>query len=124
MGGLSHPQDAPNAHTNRQQRCRGIANDTVKQRRSKSRRHALLWVCDRVRRGHFLIYRLKGSTSLAFRTVGDTEDDAAEKFNYDSVFAGIFGTIKGEKVLAESDRHYCMAEAIVCGTCAVVNGLV
>jgi hypothetical protein len=61
---LGHPQDATRVNTDNA--CAsGIANDTVKQRRSKAIDMRFYWVRDRVRQGHFLIYWAKGKDNLA-----------------------------------------------------------
>ena len=43
----------------------GIANDEVKQRRSKAMDMRFYWVRDRVRQGQFLIYWSRGENNLA-----------------------------------------------------------
>jgi hypothetical protein len=46
----------------------GIANDTVKQRRSKAIDMRFYWIADRVKQNQFLIYWKKGSSRLLFQT--------------------------------------------------------
>jgi hypothetical protein len=43
----------------------GIANDTVKQRRSKAIDMRFYWFKDRIRNGEFLIYWARGKDNLA-----------------------------------------------------------
>jgi hypothetical protein len=43
----------------------GIANDTVKQRRSKAMDMRFYWTRDRVKQGHFLVYWSKGTNNKA-----------------------------------------------------------
>jgi hypothetical protein len=43
----------------------GIANDSVKQRRSKAMDMRYYWIRDRVRQGQFLVYWRRGSTNRA-----------------------------------------------------------
>ena len=43
----------------------GIANDTVKQKRSRAMDMRFYWVCDRVRQGHFYIFWAPGDINLA-----------------------------------------------------------
>lgn len=61
---LGHPQ-GPTPMATDNSTASGIANDTVKQRRSKAMDMRFYWVRDRVRQGHFLIYWSKGSGNLA-----------------------------------------------------------
>jgi hypothetical protein len=46
----------------------GIANDTVKQRRSKAIDMQFYWIADRVKQNQFLIYWKNGSRRLLFQT--------------------------------------------------------
>jgi hypothetical protein len=43
----------------------GLANDTVKQKRSKAIDMRFYWVRDRVKQGQFIIYWRKGSDNIA-----------------------------------------------------------
>ena len=45
--------------------AKGIANDTVKQRRSKAIDMRFYWIRDRVRQGQFVIYWKRGETNRA-----------------------------------------------------------
>jgi hypothetical protein len=51
---LGHPQPATVIITDNSTAA-GIANDSVKQKRSKSMDMRFYWICDRVRQGHFTI---------------------------------------------------------------------
>ena len=61
---LGHPQPPTPLQTDNSTAC-GIANDTVKQRRSKAIDMRFYWIRDRVRQGQFFIYWRKGSINLA-----------------------------------------------------------
>jgi hypothetical protein len=61
---MGHPQTATPIQTDNACAA-GIANETVKQRRSKAMDMRFYWVRDRVRQGHFLIHWRKGSDNLA-----------------------------------------------------------
>jgi hypothetical protein len=61
---LGHPQSATRANTDNSCAA-GIANDNVKQRRSKAIDMRFYWVKDRVRQGQFLIYWARGKDNLA-----------------------------------------------------------
>ena len=61
---MGHPQTATPIQTDNACAA-GIANDTVKQRRSKAMDMRFYWVRDRVRQGHFLIHWRKGADNLA-----------------------------------------------------------
>jgi hypothetical protein len=61
---LGFPQDATPIQTDNNT-ASGIANDTVKQRRSKAMDMRFYWIRDRVRQDQFLIYWSKGSDNLA-----------------------------------------------------------
>jgi hypothetical protein len=61
---LGFPQDATPIQTDNSTAC-GIANETVKQRRSKAMDMRYYWIRDRVRQGQFIIYWAKGSGNLA-----------------------------------------------------------
>jgi hypothetical protein len=59
---LGHPQP-PTPITTDNQVAKGLANDTVKQRRSKAIDMRFYWVRDRVRQGQFLILWSKGANN-------------------------------------------------------------
>jgi hypothetical protein len=61
---MGFPQPATPIQTDNNTAC-GIANDTVKQKRSKSIDMRFYWVRDRVKQGQFFIYWKKGSTNKA-----------------------------------------------------------
>jgi hypothetical protein len=61
---LGHPQGATPIQTDNSTAA-GIANDTVKQRRSKSFDMRFFWVRDRVNQGEFLVHWRKGSENRA-----------------------------------------------------------
>jgi hypothetical protein len=61
---MGHPQTATPIQTDNACAA-GIANDTVKQRRSKAMDMRFYWIRDRVRQGHFLIHWRKGTDNLA-----------------------------------------------------------
>ena len=61
---LGHPQPPTPLQTDNSTAC-GIANDTVKQRRSKAIDMRFYWIRDRVRQNQFFIYWRKGSINLA-----------------------------------------------------------
>ena len=61
---LGHPQDATPIQCDNS--CAtGIANDTVKQRRSRAMDVRFHWIRDRVRQGHFNVFWKKGVDNLA-----------------------------------------------------------
>jgi hypothetical protein len=61
---LGHPQGATPLQTDNS--CAsGIANDTVKQRRSKAIDMRFYWIKDRVRKGEFLVFWRAGSKNDA-----------------------------------------------------------
>jgi hypothetical protein len=61
---LGHPQAATPIQTDNM--CAsGIANDTVKQRRSKAIDMRFYWVKDRIKKGEFMVYWRKGSENDA-----------------------------------------------------------
>ena len=61
---MDHPQPATPIQTDNA--CaNGIANDTVKQKRSRAMDMRFYWVRDRVRQGHFFIFWAPGDTNLA-----------------------------------------------------------
>jgi hypothetical protein len=61
---LGHPQPATTIQTDNE--CAmGIANDTVKQKRSKAIDMRFYWVRDRVRQGQFIVHWKRGPTNLA-----------------------------------------------------------
>jgi hypothetical protein len=61
---LGHSQFATRVQTDNSCAA-GIANDTVKQRRSKAIDMRFYWVKDRVQKGEFLIYWARGKDNLA-----------------------------------------------------------
>ena len=61
---LGHPQPPTPIQTDNSTAC-GLANDTVKQRRSKAIDMRFYWIRDRVRQGQFFIYWRRGSINLA-----------------------------------------------------------
>ena len=61
---LGHVQPATPIQTDNSTAC-GIANDTVKQRRSKAIDMRFYWIRDRVRQGQFFIYWRKGCLNKA-----------------------------------------------------------
>ena len=61
---LGHPQGATPIKTDNEV-AKGIANDTVKQRRSKAIDMRFYWLRDRVRQQQFEVYWEKGSTNYA-----------------------------------------------------------
>jgi hypothetical protein len=61
---LGHPQPPTPLQTDNSTAC-GIANDTVKQRRSKAIDMRFYWIRDRVRQGQFYVYWRKGAINLA-----------------------------------------------------------
>jgi hypothetical protein len=61
---LGHIQPATPIHTDNST-ASGIANDTVKQKRSKAIDMRFYWIRDRVRQGQFVIYWKKGSLNRA-----------------------------------------------------------
>jgi hypothetical protein len=61
---MGHPQTATPIQTDNACAA-GIANETVKQRRSKAMDMRFYWVRDRVRQGQFLIHWRKGADNLA-----------------------------------------------------------
>jgi hypothetical protein len=61
---LGHPQPATPMQTDNITAA-GIANDTVKQRRSKAVNMHFYWICDRVRQGQFLIHWKLGKYNYA-----------------------------------------------------------
>jgi hypothetical protein len=61
---MGHPQSATPIQTDNACAA-GIANDTVKQRRTKAMDMRFYWIRDRVRQGHFLIHWRKGTDNLA-----------------------------------------------------------
>jgi hypothetical protein len=61
---LGHIQPATPIHTDNST-AYGIANDTVKQKRSKAIDMRFYWIRDRVRQGQFVIYWKKGSLNRA-----------------------------------------------------------
>jgi hypothetical protein len=61
---LGHPQPATPMVTDNST-ASGIANDSVKQRRSKAMDMRYYWVRDRVRQGQFVIYWKRGNTNRA-----------------------------------------------------------
>jgi hypothetical protein len=61
---MGHPQPATPIQTDNA--CaNGIANDTVKQKRSRAMDMRFYWVRDRVRQGHFYIFWAPGNINLA-----------------------------------------------------------
>ena len=61
---MGHPQPATPIQTDNA--CAdGIANNTVKQKRSRAMDMRFYWVCDRVRQGHFYIFWAPGNINLA-----------------------------------------------------------
>ena len=64
LSAMGHPQPATPIQTDNA--CaNGIANDTVKQKRSRAMDMRFYWVRDRVRQGHFYIFWAPGDTNLA-----------------------------------------------------------
>ena len=61
---LGHPQPSTRIVTDNST-ASGIANDTVRQKRSKAMDMRYYWVRDRVRQGQFLVYWKKGSLNRA-----------------------------------------------------------
>ena len=61
---LGHPQPATPLQTDNSTAC-GIANDTVKQKRSKAIDMRFYWIRDRVRQGQFHVHWKKGSLNRA-----------------------------------------------------------
>ena len=61
---MGHPQTATPIQTDNACAA-GIANETVKQRRSKAMDMRFYWIRDRVRQGQFLIHWRKGTDNLA-----------------------------------------------------------
>jgi hypothetical protein len=61
---MRHPQTATPIKTDNST-ANGIANDTVKQKRSKAINMCFYWVRDRVRQGQFHVYWGKGSHNRA-----------------------------------------------------------
>ena len=61
---LGHPQPPTPIQTDNSTAA-GIANDTVKQKRSKAIDMRFYWIRDRVRQGQFLVYWRKGSLNKA-----------------------------------------------------------
>jgi hypothetical protein len=61
---LGFPQPATPIQTDNSTAC-GIANDTVKQRRSKAIDMRFYWIKDRVRQGHFFVYWKPGKINQA-----------------------------------------------------------
>ena len=61
---LGHPQP-PTAMITDNSTAFGIANDTVKQKRSKAIDMRFYWIRDRVRQGHFHVYWKRGSLNRA-----------------------------------------------------------
>jgi hypothetical protein len=61
---MGHPQSATPIQTNNA-RAAGIANETVKQRRSKAIGMRFYWIHDRVKHGQFMIHWQKGTDNLA-----------------------------------------------------------
>lgn len=61
---LGHPQ-APTPMVTDNQTASGIANDSVKQKRSKAMDMRFYWIRDRVRKGQFYIYWRKGADNKA-----------------------------------------------------------
>jgi hypothetical protein len=61
---LGHPQPATALQTDNSTAC-GIANDTVKQKRSKAIDMRFYWIRDRVRQGQFFVHWKKGSINRA-----------------------------------------------------------
>jgi hypothetical protein len=61
---LGHPQPPTPIQTDNSTAA-GIANDTVKQKRSKAIDMRFYWIRDRVRQGHFHVYWRKGSLNRA-----------------------------------------------------------
>jgi hypothetical protein len=59
---LGHPQ-GPTPMVTDNGTASGIANDSIKQKRSKAMDMRFYWIRDRVRQGQFLIYWRKGSTN-------------------------------------------------------------
>jgi hypothetical protein len=59
---LGHPQ-GPTPMATDNGTASGIANDSIKQKRSKAMDMRFYWIRDRVRQGQFLIYWRKGSTN-------------------------------------------------------------
>jgi len=61
---MGHPQPATPVTTDNSTAC-GIANDTIKQQRSRAIDMRFYWVRDRVQQGQFIIYWAPGSINLA-----------------------------------------------------------
>jgi hypothetical protein len=61
---LGHPQPPTPIQTDNSTAA-GIANDSVKQKRSKAMDMRFYWIRDRVRQGQFLVYWRKGSSNRA-----------------------------------------------------------
>ncbi|CAJ1934140.1 unnamed protein product [Cylindrotheca closterium] len=61
---LGHPQ-GPTPLTTDNATANGIANDSIKQKRSKAMDMRFFWIRDRVRQGHFHVYWTKGSLNLS-----------------------------------------------------------
>ena len=61
---MGHPQ-APTTLVTDNSTAAGIANDTVKQRRSKAMDMRYYWIRDRVRQGQFQVKWHPGETNLA-----------------------------------------------------------
>jgi hypothetical protein len=61
---LSHPQP-PTPIVTDNLTAAGIANDTVKQKRSKAMEMRFYWIRDRVRQGQFVVYWQRGGTNKA-----------------------------------------------------------
>ena len=61
---LGHPQDATPIVTDNAT-ATGIANDSIKQKRSKAMDMRFFWIRDQVRQGKFMIYWQPGKTNKA-----------------------------------------------------------
>jgi hypothetical protein len=62
---MGHPQPATAPIATDNSTATGIANDTVKQKRSKAIDMRFYWIRDRVRQGQFQVYWGKGSRNRA-----------------------------------------------------------
>ena len=61
---LGHPQPATPIQTDNAT-AMGIANDTVKQRKSKAMDMRFYWIQDRIKQGHYMVYWAPGYLNLA-----------------------------------------------------------
>ena len=61
---LGHPQ-GPTPVVTDNATAAGIANEDIRQKRSKAMDMRFFWIRDRVRRGQFYVYWQKGNTNLA-----------------------------------------------------------